>query len=443
MKIMNMRLLVLCSFLIISPALPMEQNQADQKNNWPLINGSQHPNPALFAPWNRYRELKKNQPYKTDNEIKNGSVFINQELEEHIEHNNIPMVRCLLELGAHCNGDPKFSKWYGIYHRPITTAARVGNEEICALLIAAGADINAQEDEDIHAYYSYTDGKESLVERAVTHYNALWHAVYNGHIAVAQLLLRHGIENPANNIITLPLVASIELHKNYNAMKELLMSHGITVSMRSKREQYRIDTELIDHINQYLPAWAKRAITKGANVNFYDESWGNALVRACNDTRRKKFVALLLENGANPNILDSWSNTPLMFTVRTGNAKVCQMLLAYGANQLLQNSFGYTALMLSANDMPIHRAKICPILFEHQKEQEVRAVTLILCLKHHDCPSGKKLYHLSKHLLRPYLEHYTLKALLNKQDNAGGTAYDRWKIEWLKPIQTTKGKNNE
>lgn len=400
----------------------MELVKSPSKINWQFLSGTKQANRVLFEPWNRYKQLKKEAPYKTEHRLKNGFCWINDEMVEHVEHGNIPMVVCLFELGADANAP---SSTFARIRRPITAAAQVGSKEMCELLIESGADVNAKDYEKVELIY---DDSGKFEERKVVHYNALWQAVYHGHVAIVELLFAHGIQNPENNAIELPWRHEISLHKNYHAMRELLKERGIEISIRSPRDQEWLDTELIDCVNRHEYEWAKLAIERGANVNFYTRSYshGSALIHAARKGwSGEKFVALLLKNGADPNIVDDGLNTPLIHGIaKRPCQEVCRLLLAYGADQFLQNCNGNTALMIAASCNKHESEKICPILIDHQKEQEKRAVTLILCLKYHESLSAQKLYRWRKELMRPHLERYTLKGLMNLKDNKGRTVFD-------------------
>lgn len=55
-------------------------------------------------------------------------------------------------------------------------------------------------------------------------------------------------------------------------------------------------------------------------------------------------VKILLENGANPNIIDSQGRLPLIVAIRDYHIEIVKLLIAYGADFKLQDGNGQTAL---------------------------------------------------------------------------------------------------
>ncbi len=433
---MQNHLILLIIFIFTTPIGAMKSRDPFKDPKWKHVHTGEIPYRNIMPEQvEKYKQLKAVAGYETYNSIKNGFCCINLELVEHVERGNLPMVKFLLELGANCDGNPNVHRWSADLRRPITAAARAGNIAMCQMLLDAGADVNAQE-YDINQLVVKSDGRE---KRLVIRYDALWHAVHGGHVEIANMLFAHGIQNPPNNEIKLPRRQRISDHKNFGQMEQLLAARGIRISMRSECHQRELDTYLIDDVDQYRYDWARLHIEMGANLNFYDNKncWSSALIRAAKKGYfAESFVKLFLQEGADPNLSDSDGNTPVMYAVSCSSSEgVCKLLLNFGANLLHQNDEGNTALMIAASQDQFNREKVCPILIEHQKEQVKRAVTLILCLKHHESASGKEFYKLSKHVLRPYLEQYTLKALLNIKNNEGKTAYDYYNVDWLKPIE--------
>ena len=53
---------------------------------------------------------------------------------------------------------------------------------------------------------------------------------------------------------------------------------------------------------------------------------------------------LLLERGANPNIIDTWKKTPLHFAAQKGNVEIVKALLAHKADLTIKDDFGRSLL---------------------------------------------------------------------------------------------------
>jgi ankyrin repeat domain-containing protein 50 len=388
-----------------------------------------------------------------------------------IENENESICELLIAAGAElgiANPHPDFDP----YWPPLTTAARIGNEHICKLLIDAGADINEA------PYIRYHNGYSA----------AVWHAVYNGHIGTVRLLLDHGADKP--KAIKLPLLPSIEMHKNFEAMQELLNQYDIALEMRTPKEQHITeDCDLLTHIIKGHFGATKKTLQLGIDVNcvFWDFPTSTPLHRAADRPHYevKRILKHLLKLGANPNARDRFGKTPLMhasgseghvykknceillahgalpnlidpegrtalhYAARRYDSETCQLLLKNGAlinaqdregntplmvlveksnnkekvqtllaahpNMLIKNNLGNTALLHAA----LHQPLLCPMLIEYQITQEKKVITLLCHLKYNEHAKARELYGLSKHLLRPYLEQYTVKALLRSKNNRG------------------------
>ncbi|NXI76665.1 ANKR7 protein, partial [Rhipidura dahli] len=73
-----------------------------------------------------------------------------------------------------------------------------------------------------------------------------------------------------------------------------------------------------------------------------------ALMKAV-ECQQEKFVAILLEHGADPNLVDAEGNTALHLAVLSGNIAVAGLLLEHGARSDAQNQAGYTPLNLAVS----------------------------------------------------------------------------------------------
>ncbi|HLK19883.1 MAG TPA: ankyrin repeat domain-containing protein, partial [Bryobacteraceae bacterium] len=87
------------------------------------------------------------------------------------------------------------------------------------------------------------------------------------------------------------------------------------------------------------------SLAHGANVNARDAKGATALMYAAlyGDTR---FVDLLLQKGADPNLSNDLGITPLMWAA--GDFAKTRSLVAHGANVNARSAYGYTALSVAA-----------------------------------------------------------------------------------------------
>lgn len=73
-----------------------------------------------------------------------------------------------------------------------------------------------------------------------------------------------------------------------------------------------------------------------------------ALHAVCMGSGSDKFVALLLEHGANPNLADREGSTPFMYACRSGLTSACRLMVQHGANIQFCDARAMNPLMLAA-----------------------------------------------------------------------------------------------
>ena len=180
---------------------------------------------------------------------------------------NAAIMRDLLDAGANANAALPEGETV------LMTAARTGSAEAVALLLDRGADVNAQD-----RWY----GESAL----------MWAAAQNHGAAVSVLIARGA---PVDSRSTLQKLS------NRNAGQSMLSLGNWTPLMYAAREN------ALD---------AGRALVKGgAGLNLVDPDGATALVIAIVNAHYE-FAALLLEAGADPNIVDNEAGMgPLYATV--------------------------------------------------------------------------------------------------------------------------------
>jgi ankyrin repeat protein len=85
-----------------------------------------------------------------------------------------------------------------------------------------------------------------------------------------------------------------------------------------------------------------RLVAAGANVNASDVDGQTPLIWALG--RTPSCVKLLLDHGANPNVVNVRQRTPLDLAAEAGDASAVRLLLAHGANVNVRPARAHTAL---------------------------------------------------------------------------------------------------
>jgi ankyrin repeat protein len=201
-------------------------------------------------------------------------------------------------------------------------AAFLGQNTICNLLIASGANINLQ------------DNKGQT---------ALDYAASRGFPETVKLLSEKNAVNTKAN--------------KHNLEYAMIMQAAFTgdISLLPKTEEKissinRLSVEgrsaLHIAVSNGALELAKELLKRGANVNLANNSaqtplhfaaWGN----------KSEIIALLLDNSARINEIDKSGNTSLMFAVSQDNKEAVQMLLNKGANKNLHNKNGENAASIA------------------------------------------------------------------------------------------------
>jgi len=180
-----------------------------------------------------------------------------------------------------------------------------------------------------------------------------------------------------------------------------------------------------------------------AEVNAQNDSGGTALLIAA-ELKRDGICSLLLKNNANVNLYTKNGHTALTAAAQWGTEFTCQELLKAGASQFptpIKTNYTLTALIYAAKK---NRTPICQLMVNHQRLCDNGIILALLYFKNHANDRMRVLYR--EKLLKPYLENYTLKALLNAEEKqgeraTGRTAHHYLQIDCLKPISTGKGKD--
>jgi len=193
---------------------------------------------------------------------------------------------------------------------PLHQAVVEGNIEQIRLLLSKGADINAQDEEEM---------------------TSLQHAVQEGKMEVVQLLVEAGADLNAGSWT--PLCVAVE--KDYTAIAEYLIDHGADINVPSgwtPLQQAPLSSS-IEMVGLLIEA--------GADVNAGPRTALHIAARGA----RKDIMELLLQKGADINAKDSRGRPVLQEAIDSGNIEVVKLLIAKGADintepwKILESSF--------------------------------------------------------------------------------------------------------
>lgn len=210
-------------------------------------------------------------------------------------------------------------------------AAKAGDATRVKALIAAGADVNAKDD----------NGETSALD---------WAARKN-HVEVMKVLLAHGANVRARDFNGFtPLHHAVAWGGKDSV--ELLLAHGADVN---DSKNGAVETPLHYAVGPGHEDIIALLLDHGADINAKDWNQDTPLHLAAklsemmgpsglSDNSDVKLAAFLLAHGADINARDKWNNTPLHLAARDGRNGVVELLLAHGADVNAKNSSGDTPL---------------------------------------------------------------------------------------------------
>lgn len=234
----------------------------------------------------------------------------------------------------------------------LTEAAEQGELSELKSLLAAGADPNERDE----------DGKPALIR-----------AVEEEQIEAARTLLAHGADA---NLFSDGGDMALRLAVGFCnlTMAELLLAWGAEINLRdatgetplfrlepfvdrspedkAQMSDFLREQGLDPHVEEHSPE-TKKAIFRlllehGAEVNLLNEE-GTSMLSYAAGTGDLEKVHWLLEAGADPNLCDASGDTPLMWAAEGGNPAVIQRLIEAGANVNARAAdIGYTPLIWAA-----------------------------------------------------------------------------------------------
>ncbi len=228
-------------------------------------------------------------------------------------------------------------------HRPLHDAvcgdAKIEDKiAVCKLLVAAGADINAQACDWLPISYAKEDELyEALIElgtdvtttRGEDCETLLHNAAWSGSIKKCELLIKNGLNvNAKTKDGSTPLHSIAwshdELPEKLSLIK-VLVKHGAEIDAQTER----VGTPLLVAIHKGKLEIGRRFIELGANVNFRDDRKQTALHKAANNKKCAvvSFCEELIEAGADVQAVDDEGKTPLHVAASNGRADLCNLFV--------------------------------------------------------------------------------------------------------------------
>ncbi|KAL9621311.1 MAG: hypothetical protein Q9160_004202 [Pyrenula sp. 1 TL-2023] len=209
------------------------------------------------------------------------------------------VVRLLLNRGANANVVD------GRYGSPLCQALNQGSADIAKLLIMKGANVNS---------------------RGPNMRSAIYVAASKGLLGVVHLLLQNGVNaNAQNGHDGQPLIAAIWARSE--EVVRLLLDYGTDLNKTS-------GDSLSQAINVEQLNIFKLLIEKGADINAPDLDGVRPIYHAAHQCQ-KDMVQILLQNGADVNVLGGFYGFPLTAATSASrglSGDVLRLLLDYGAN---------------------------------------------------------------------------------------------------------------
>ncbi|UYV81345.1 hypothetical protein LAZ67_20000861 [Cordylochernes scorpioides] len=266
-----------------------------------------------------------------------------------VANGHLPIVKVLLEHPKRIDINTRSMDDFTLLH----IAAQEGFLEISKFLVEKGANIHARNEsgskpihiaareDHLDIVKFYLDQGMSINDFGVAHQTMLHYASISGNLRVVKYLSEMGcdINMKDKNGITPLQFAYLYNHQD---LVEYLLNKGATSS--SNQFQQLVDMTDTSELNTPLESTSKlfRALKQENISEFEDAIKEGAVVNSRNKFSKTplhlasykgndKIVALLLQNKADPKIMDNKGLTPLHYAAEASHLKVVEMLLSHGA----------------------------------------------------------------------------------------------------------------
>ena len=248
---------------------------------------------------------------------------------------DIGRAKALILAGADVHG----ARVRGNERTPLHYAASYGHIEIVQMLIAAGADVNAE------------GGRSGT---------PLYLAANGGHLGIVEILLTAGAEVTPRSDLNNPLRAATS-HGHVEIVR-VLISAGAEVN---GADRYR-STPLLIAAGRHSEI-VEMLLAAGAHVNTVDDYGRTPLHRAA-ESGQIEIVKMLIAAGALVNTEDERGGTPFLDAAARGFFDILAALIAAGADATATNDQGRTAL-----HMVVRKYSVRTVEEEQQAGEEILA----------------------------------------------------------------------
>jgi ankyrin repeat protein len=189
-------------------------------------------------------------------------------------------------------------------------------------------------------------------------------AVWSHHLGTVGVLIAHGADvnaNARNGVTPLMYVSD-----GPPAIVRMLIEHGANVNAR--------DDDGVTPLSANLPNMrldgVRLLIEKGADVNAHDKYGETPLIKASEyGSSPIAIVRVLIKHGANVNAGNNDGETALIAAAPDGNPRVVRLLLEHGANINSRDKVGNTALTAA---VPSAGPNVVRLLLEYRAEVNAR-----------------------------------------------------------------------
>ncbi|KAJ4005488.1 hypothetical protein NW766_011037 [Fusarium irregulare] len=229
---------------------------------------------------------------------------------------------------------------------PLFTAAYSGNVDLASILIAAGADVNAEGNElgwtALHAAYDNADMARVLLQahadvnaKEPAGRTALFYACQNGYTETAKVLLEY--EAQIETVFEGNTELSIAVRGSHTQIVALLLASGAGPRQYSATD---LETPLLHTCVKENDAKTLEALLLH-DVFLDEKADGHTPLHCVTYSTNVELVQLLINRGASLETANDWGWTPLAWATGSSNYEVAEWLIKKGANLAVHvESFG-------------------------------------------------------------------------------------------------------